>query len=156
MPQQATRRRTGHPRAIQRPMNIAELEKRVLEGSVGAMTILGSLYLDGLGVTQDYARAFELLTAAASHRAPRALLNLGRMHADGLGIALDVERASALYLDAAERGEFLACVYYARHCVVAQDAEGALQWYAEAAAQQERVREGAELEEALAYVSRHG
>jgi localization factor PodJL len=81
------------------------------------------------------------------------------MYERGLAVATDTRRARHLYERAAQRGEFLACVWLAR--LLARDAdggpdqEGALRWYREALSQATRVRDTPELEEARTYVESH-
>ena len=43
----------------------SELQKRALEGDVGAQALLGRIYFDGLGVPQDEREAVKWLRAAA-------------------------------------------------------------------------------------------
>jgi TPR repeat protein len=134
-------------------MNHEKLELEAKQGSTVAKAILGIAYLDGVGVTPDYARALPLLEDAATHRVPRAMLALGRMHEQGLATARDVPRAKALYQAAAEAGEFLGCVYLARLCRHDADHEQALHWYRQAVAMSANVADCEEVHEAAKFVA---
>jgi TPR repeat protein len=145
-----------HARKAQ--MNIADLRKKAESGNIAAQTILGVCYLDGTDVEVDYKEAFRLLSAAAEQGAPRALVNLARMHADGLGVPKNVPEAIPLYEGAASAGEFLAQValgrLYSRGDEIPANPVAALRWYSAAVAQQHRVGDCEELQEAKGYVAK--
>jgi TPR repeat protein len=136
-------------------MDTADLRAKAERGSAVAQCMLGIALLEGIDVAQDYPEALRWLEAASGKGAARAMVWLGWMRERGLGAPVDVERANELFEMAAERGEFLGCVFLARLLVARGDGGGALRWYREAAGQRGRVFEGPELEEAAQYVAEH-
>jgi len=74
------------------------------------------------------------------------------MYLLGLGTDKDVDRAHELFTEAAQHGEFFACIDLARLEVSRQRGDEAYQWYERAAEQAAHVEPCAELEEALAFV----
>jgi TPR repeat protein len=59
--------------------------------------LLGTMYEEGLGVTQDITRAVELYEQAAQIDHLYALLNLARIYRNGKGVAVDLSRAEQWY-----------------------------------------------------------
>lgn len=123
------------------PSEMSKLLERVAAGSTVANAIFGAAYLDGAGVAQDYEKALHHLRLASERGAPRAMFNLGRMYEQGLGVQQDRNEAARLFLASAERGEFLACVHYARWCVLTGRDEEARVWYQRADDQRGRIDE---------------
>jgi len=74
-------------------------------GDVAAKTLLGELHNQGLGVSQDFAKAFEWYRLAAKQGDANALYALGVMVLDGRGTAKDQARARAYFEEAAAKGE---------------------------------------------------
>jgi len=70
---------------------------------------LGICYLDGVDVSVDSQKAFQLLSAAAHQRVSRAVVNLARMYAEGLGTPKNIGEAVRLY-EAVVEVEFFAPV----------------------------------------------
>ena len=73
-------------------------------GHSNAMNNIGTMYLRGEGVLQDYGRArawFERATRRGNAYAPD---NLARMYRGGCGVERDLERAQCYSMLAAERG----------------------------------------------------
>jgi uncharacterized protein len=68
------------------------------------MTGLGLLYVRGLGVAQDYAKARELFEKAADKGDATAMANLGLIYRSGLGVAQDSSKAREWYQKAADKG----------------------------------------------------
>src|SRR5262249_16606036 len=138
-------------------MNVADLRKKAESGSVVAQTVLGVCYLDGIDVEVDYQEAFRFLSAAASRGVPRALANLARIYAEGLGTPKNVTKAIPVYERGAKAGEFFAQValgrLYARGEETRVDPAAALRWYSAAVAQQDKVVDCDELQEAKGYVA---
>ncbi len=59
-----------------------------------AQNALGSIYADGLGVTQDYAAAMNWYSKAAAQGLALAQYNLGIMHGRGQGVPQDYRRSA--------------------------------------------------------------
>jgi TPR repeat protein len=70
-----------------------------------AMTLLGELHNQGLGVPQNLASAVEWYRLAAGRGDPNALYALGVMAVDGRGMAKDSGRGRAFFEEAAAKGE---------------------------------------------------
>lgn len=66
-------------------------------GHVQAQRVLGTQYLQGDGIEQDFEKARQWLTVAADAGSPGAQINLGHIYAQGLGVAQDDARAVQLY-----------------------------------------------------------
>ncbi|KAI8142152.1 hypothetical protein BJV82DRAFT_517070 [Fennellomyces sp. T-0311] len=74
-------------------------------GDASAQRELGMLYDQGLGVKQNYERAFQLMQKAAEQREPRATLMLGSYYQNGIGgVEANFEKALELYHEAAQLG----------------------------------------------------
>jgi hypothetical protein len=101
------------------------------------MTNLGSLYLNGLGVAQDYAKARELYERAADKGDALAMNNVGVLYENGLGVAQDYAKARELFEKAADKGSALAMrnlgLIYFHGQGVAQDYVKAREWLEKAA-----------------------
>ncbi|MGD2117717.1 MAG: tetratricopeptide repeat protein, partial [Chromatiales bacterium] len=110
-------------------MDINILAKEADQGNVVSQTILGIMYLDGLGVEINYIEAKKLLESAADKGAPRALSNLGKIYEHGLGVEKDLEKAADLYQESAFAGEFLAHIWLARLLQKHGYKEDAVEWY---------------------------
>jgi TPR repeat protein len=70
-----------------------------------AMTLLGELYNQGLGIVGDPARAAEWYRLAAARGDAHALLSLGLMALDGRGMPKDPAQGRAWLQQAADKGE---------------------------------------------------
>jgi hypothetical protein len=87
----------------------AELYERA--GSMGyssAMSNLGALYFNGLGVEKNLELARAWFEKAADLDDTSAIVALGEIYQRGAGIAVDYEKARALFEKAATRGDSLA------------------------------------------------
>ena len=73
-------------------------------GNCVAQRELGKLYGTGLGITQDYERAFGLFGQAAAQNDPEATLLLGSYYEEGRAVKKDYEHALRLYLKAGRLG----------------------------------------------------
>ena len=122
-----------------------EAAKQFLEaaevGDPDAQWIMGSLYAEGKGVTQDDAKAIEWFRKAADQGDADAQKSLGAMYAKGRGVAQDDNKAVEWYRKAADQGnaDAQSCLghMYATGRGVAQDDAKAVEWYRKAADQGE-------------------
>jgi TPR repeat protein len=73
-------------------------------GHPRAMTVLGTMYHDGLGVPKDMGRAVQWYTQAAMRGNRGAQYSLGAMYEDGDGVAKNVPKAAQLYEASARQG----------------------------------------------------
>ena len=71
---------------------------------VGAENYLGSMYEDGVVVTQDHAEAVKWYQKAAEQGVAEAQVNLGFMYAEGRGVSRDYGAAMKWYRKAAGQG----------------------------------------------------
>jgi hypothetical protein len=92
-----------------------------------AMTELGHLYENGLGVAQDYNKARWWYERAAALDDTAAMTELGKLYENGLGVAQDYNKARWWYERAAD-------TLYEQGLGVAQDYNTARWWYERAAA----------------------
>lgn len=107
------------------------------EGDANAAVNLGNLYMRGLGVEQDYARAYHWYDKAARQGNVAGQAKLGLMHYYGLGVKEDHAAAAEWFLKAAEQGDpeaalVLGELYNKGDGVTRQAAEAYL-WYSVAA-----------------------
>jgi hypothetical protein len=72
-------------------------------GALGANN-LGVIYAKGLGVKQDYKRAFQLFQKSAAGGASCGMYNLGSSYEQGLGVAQDYKQARQWYEKSAANG----------------------------------------------------
>lgn len=97
----------------------------------------GLLYFNGTGVTQDYAKAAQLLQEAWQQGNMKAPRYLGIMAEEGLGFTVDYAKALAHYQEAADAGDITAAArigwLYERGLGVKNSESEALQWYLKAA-----------------------
>ena len=100
---------------------------------------LGTMYLNGDGVQQNYDEAFRYLTRAASAGDTLAQNNLGYMYGTGKGVERDYYKAVKWYKEAAMQGDATAQnnmgFMYELGQGVEQDYNKAIEWYQKAAAQ---------------------
>lgn len=100
---------------------------------------LGTMYLDGDGVLQDYDEALRYLTRAASAGDALAQNSLGYMYGMGKGVERDYYKAVKWYKEAAMQGyataQYNMGVMYELGQGVEQDYNKAIEWYKKAAAQ---------------------
>jgi hypothetical protein len=96
--------------AYQRGLYVAAFREATLRlekapDDVAAMTLLGELYNQGLGVPQDPVKAAEWYRLAARGGEPHALSALGLMAIDGRGIPKNIGQGKAWLEQAAAKGE---------------------------------------------------
>lgn len=108
------------------------------QGNSDAQNVLGGLYLQGLGVSRDYAQARDWFEASAAQGNPLACYNLGGMYANGIGVTQDCEKAIELVRRPAEAGlpigqVNLGALYAEGSACTPQDFAEALHWFREAA-----------------------
>ena len=77
-------------------------------GDLDAQTLLGEMYLDGIGVETDYEKAFFWLSKAAHRDDAQAQYLLGLMYEKGLHVTQDVKHAVKWYKKSALQGDVLA------------------------------------------------
>jgi hypothetical protein len=109
------------------------------QGNATAQLVLGHMYFEGRGVSQDYAKAAQWYHQAALHGSPYAQYNLGVMYDEGTGVPQDAAMAVQWYRRAAEQGladaqTSLGVMYFQGHGVP-QDFVAAVQWSRRAAEQ---------------------
>ena len=108
-------------------------------GNADAQTMLGIIYEEGYGVSQDYAAAVTWYRQAADQGHPDAQFNLALMYDLGKGVPLDPMAAAQWLSEAADQGhadaQFNLGVMYEDGIGVSQDHEAAVTWYRKAAEQ---------------------
>jgi len=109
------------------------------QGDAEAKYMLGIIYYEGNGVTQDYEQAKEWYTSAAEQGHAEAQYMLGVMYYYGKGVTLDYEQAEQFFTSAAEQDNvdatyMLGVMYYEGNGVT-QDYEQAEQFFTSAAEQ---------------------
>jgi TPR repeat protein len=109
------------------------------QNDVDAKNMLGFMYYEGNGVTQDYEQAKKWYTSAAEQGNVYAKYMLGIMYYNGEGVTLDYEQAEQFFTSAAEQNDvdakyMLGFMYYEGNGVT-QDYEQAKKWYTSAAEQ---------------------
>jgi TPR repeat protein len=109
------------------------------EGNADAQTMLGIIYEEGHGVSQDYAAAVTWYRRAADQGHPDAQFYLACMHDLGKGVPLDPMAAAKWLSEAADQGhadaQFNLGVMYEDGIGVSQHHEAAVTWYRKAAEQ---------------------
>ena len=103
------------------------------QGSVEAESLLGLLYLNGMGVPKNDKKAFELISNAAKKDFALAQYNLGRMYKTGTGCSIDFKEAIAWFEKATANGNQRAAyamgyMYY-KGLGVPQSYEHAIEWF---------------------------
>jgi TPR repeat protein len=106
-------------------------------GNADAQTMLGIIYEEGHGVSQDYAAAVTWYRRAADQGHPDAQFYLACMHDFGKGVPLDPAAAVKWLRQAADQGhtdaQFNLGVMYEEGIGVSQDQHAAVSWYRRAA-----------------------
>lgn len=131
--------------------DLDKLKREAERGSTVAQTLIGSYLLDGIKLEQDYEKAFELLSKAATAGAPRAMFHLARMYAEGLAVAADQDKAESLFEAASEKGEFLAHIYLARIHLLGNQVKAA-EYYQRAANLKDVLMDSDEMQEAIGFL----
>lgn len=100
--------------AYQRGLYISAFQEAVKriqanQNDPAALTLLGELYSQGLGVKRDPKEAASWYRLAAERGSPHAMAALGMMSLEGRGVPRDPKAARQWLEQAAEKGEPLAC-----------------------------------------------
>lgn len=101
-----------------------------------AQANLGSLYLEGKGVPQDYMEAMKWLRSAADMNNEMAQFKIGEMYEKGLGVKQDYSEAANWYGKAQARyirASYNLAVLYEKGLGVKQDDDEAFNYYLKAA-----------------------
>ena len=83
----------------------AKFRSAAQKGSAEAQTIVGMMFNEGRGVTQDYKEAARWYLLAAQQGLAQAQYNLAVMFEDGQGVAQDYKEAVRWYQLAAKQGK---------------------------------------------------
>ncbi len=76
-------------------------------GDAESQTLLGEMYLDGIGTEMDVDKAFYWISKASSNGDADAQYLLGFMYENGIKVAVNIPRAVTLYKKAAKQGDIL-------------------------------------------------
>ena len=108
-------------------------------GNATAQLHLGYMYEEGLGVSQDNAKAVEWYRKAAEQGHATAQCNLGIMYENGRGVSQDNAKAVEWYRKSAEQGNaFAQCklgYMYGQGRGISQDYVKAVEWFRKSAEQ---------------------
>ena len=108
-------------------------------GNADAQTMLGVIYEEGQGVSQDYTAALTWYHRAADQGHPDAQFYLAYMHDLGKGVPIDPAAAANWLSKAADQGhadaQFNLGAMYEDGIGVSQDYQAAVTWYRKAAEQ---------------------
>lgn len=119
--------------------NIPLLEKAATQGVRRAQSILGFVYMHGIGLKQNNMKAFEWYEKAASQGHAPDQLTLGLMYAYGKGIERDDVKAFEWFKKASLQGhnqaQLILGFMYTYGKGVKQNSIKALEWYEKAALQ---------------------
>jgi len=86
----------------------AEFQKLAKSGDIEAATMLGEMYLDGIGVKQDNKKAYYWIQKAANEGDKEAEYLLGFMYENGIEVKEDMSQAVLWYEKAANKGDIMA------------------------------------------------
>ena len=86
----------------------AEFQKLAQSGDIDAATMLGEMYLDGIGVQQDNKKAYYWIQKAANEGDKEAQYLLGFMYENGIEVKEDMAQAVIWYEKAANKGDIMA------------------------------------------------
>ncbi|MEK1850723.1 MAG: peptidoglycan-binding protein [Phyllobacterium sp.] len=113
------------------------LRDAAAKGDSKALFEIGDRYMDGRGVTSDYAKAAEWYNLSAQRGFAPAQYRLGNFYEKGLGVARDLAKAKTYYQLSAEQGNASAmhnlAVLFAAGIDGAPDNESAARWFSQAA-----------------------
>lgn len=104
-------------------------------GDVDSQTLLGEMYLDGIGTDVDVKKAFYWISKAAHNGDVQAQYLLGFMYENGIKVAVNIPRAIVLYEKAANKGDILAqynlaMIYKEGKGGIKKDMQKAFKWLA--------------------------
>lgn len=94
---------------------VSELKRKSHDGDNEAALLLGFAYQDGIGVNEDYQKAFEYHSKAAAKENAAAINALGLLYSHGYGVEKNVDIAMNYYQQALEHGYYNAAVNMAFH-----------------------------------------
>lgn len=121
------------------PVALKELKPLAEQGNALAQNVLGFMYANGHGVTQDDREAVSWYHKAADQGDADAQTFLGAMYSKGQGVPQDYKAAADWYRKAADQGisdaQSNLGVMYANGQGVTQDDKEAAAWYRKAAEQ---------------------
>jgi len=86
----------------------SEFQKLAKSGDIEAATMLGEMYLDGIGVSQDNKKAYYWIQKAANEGDKEAEYLLGFMYENGIEVKEDIAQAVIWYEKAANKGDIMA------------------------------------------------
>lgn len=114
------------------------LRDAAANGDSKALFEIGNNYMDGRGVSNDFAKAAEWYNLAAERGFAPAQYRIGNFYEKGLGLTRDLAKAKTYYQLAAEQGNAsamhnLAVLFAAGTDGVAPDNEAAARWFTQAA-----------------------
>jgi len=81
--------------------------KLAKSGDIQSQTLLGEMYLDGIGTEMDVKKAFYWISKASNNGDSDAQYLLGFMYENGIKVAVNTPRAVTLYQKAAKQGDIL-------------------------------------------------
>jgi len=87
---------------------MSQFQTLAKKGDVDAQTMLGEMYLDGIGTNQDTKKAYFWIQKAANSGDKEAQYLLGFMYENGIEVKQDISQAVAWYQKAANRGDTMA------------------------------------------------
>ena len=110
-----------------------EFQSSATKGDPRAMTLLGTMYHQGLGLRQDYKEAALWYKRGGDLGEPRSQHNLGVLYMGGLGVNQDSSKAIYWYKKAASQGyadsQHNLGVAYGRGDGVPRNQDRAIQWF---------------------------
>jgi len=113
------------------------LRDAAAKGDSKALFEIGDRYMDGRGVTSDYAKAAGWYNLSAERGFAPAQYRIGNFYEKGLGVTRDLAKAKTYYQLAAEQGNASAmhnlAVLFAAGTNGAPDNESAARWFTKAA-----------------------
>lgn len=109
--------------------------KLAKSGDIDSQTLLGEMYLDGIGTNVDVKKAFYWISKAANSGDSEAQYLLGFMYENGIKVAVNMPRAVTLYKKAAVQGDILsqynlAMIYKEGRGGIKKDMDEAFKWLA--------------------------
>jgi TPR repeat protein len=117
----------------------ASLIQQAQQGDANAQVNIGTLYYQGLGVTQSYTEAAQWFELAANQGNAQGQFNLGNMYSQGQGVLQDYSAAVKWFQLAADQGIAEAQrnlgIMYQYGLSLPQNYELALKWFQMAASQ---------------------
>jgi TPR repeat protein len=123
------------------PDDFDDIKKLAEKGDIDAQFDLGWMYLNGIGVPQDYKQAVYWFTKAAEKGHAGAQDNLGASYYNGKGVPQDYKQAAYWLTKAAEQGiaysQNILGILYLYGKGVPQDYKQAAYWFTKAAEQGE-------------------